>query len=315
MSMTRFACVIVVLVFAAGCSSDRRASHSTESCSSNASRKTLVSAASARDAAISLGERMLDEAVLPSGARSFAGLLPAGLRCPFLQGPDFGNLVYAHRLWTVNEAPQVVSRWLGDHAPKGFVGGGGGSVGEGAAEIWIVAGHVVARPANISEALMQLSIGGAPSGPAVVRIDTMVGWTAPRPADEFVSSRDHVVIVTVIHIYKPYQPGKRVVTTNPNLVQPIASTFNHLSVEPPPGVGPGGFGGCGGPASFTDVAYRVVFATSATAAADLVATVSGECVGVEVTVNGRSAPALLEGPSMFVNDVAHVVGLAEPHWG
>jgi hypothetical protein len=59
----------------------------------------------------------------------------------------------------------------------------------------------------------------------------------------------------------------------------------------------------------------VVFATSATAAADLVATVSGECVGVEVTVNGRSALALLEGPSMFVNDVAHVVGLAEPHWG
>ena len=150
-----------------------------------------------------------------------------------------------------------------------------------------------AVPLNISVAEVVYRVAGDVSGHAVVRVDTVVGWTKPRPADEFASVRDRVVILTVVH-FESHKPGKRVVTADPKLVEPIVNSFNHLTVNPPPG--PLGFGECGG-AGPTDgtVTYQVAFAESATATPDVVATVGGECMTVGVTVKGRPAAPLLQG--------------------
>ena len=273
---------------------------------------TNVTPSASKFRAIAFGRRILDEAAVPSDAASFTGLAPAGLQCPFLQGPEIGNLVYAHRLWTVNEAPHTLWEWLTAHVPQGFVSDGYGTLGGGAL-IWYVEAHRVELPANINEALLQLSIAGPASGPAVLRIDSTVGWTDPRPAAEFVPTTDPTVVVAVVHVPVGTSltgpVGKRVTTSDAHLVLAIVRAFDGLPVAPPPGR----FGlSC--EVSGT-VVYRVAFLSSAAASADVVGTV-GNCGQVEVTVNGRAAPILNDEPNGALEyDLAHVLGFAEPHFG
>jgi len=49
-----------------------------------------------QDAAIALGRHMLDAAVVPSGAKPFAGRAPSSLHAP-LQYPGIRNLAFGHR--------------------------------------------------------------------------------------------------------------------------------------------------------------------------------------------------------------------------
>jgi hypothetical protein len=104
-------------------------------------------------------------------------------------------------------------------------------------------------PPNISVAeLMLRTVGDAP-GDAVVRIDSEVAWTAPRPADEFVSPLEQVMVST-IHAYEPGRPiGEHLVVTDARLVDPILSAFNSARVEAP--TGPLGFRECGPEAGVT----------------------------------------------------------------
>jgi len=310
--MRRIAGVLVVLLMASGCSSVHRVA---QVCPQPhvAVPVTVNTPSASNRAAIAFGRHTLDEAVVPSDAASFTGPAPPGLQCPFLQGPAIGNLVFAHRFWTVNEAPHTLSEWFAVHVPHGFVADGGPGTLGGGVVIWYVTDHLAELPANISEALLQLSIVGPASGPAVLRVDSTVGWTAPRSADEFVSTRDRVVVVTVIHTRQRNRAGKRVVVADATRVQRIASTFNHLTVEPPFDANGGG---CHGPASPDPVSYQAAFAESATAAPDLVATVGGGCAGVGVTVNGRAALILNDEPKGALGyALAHVLGLAEPDFG
>lgn len=309
--VTRIAGVAVLVLMASGCSSTHRVA---EVCpSSNAAVPvTDITPSASNGRAIAFGGRTLDEAVVPSDAASFTGLALPGLQCPFLQGPEIGNLVYAHRLWTVDESPHTLWEWLAGHVPHGFVNDGHGTLGGGAL-IWYVEDHLAALPANISEALLQLSIAGPASGPAVLRIDSTVGWTDPRPADEFVPATDPTVIVSVVHMpvgtSSTGTVGQRVTTSDAHLVQPIVRAFDGLPVAPPSGR----FGmGCEVPGT---VVYRVAFRSSPAAAPDVVGTV-GNCGQVDVTVNGRAAPILNDEPKGALEyDLAHALGFAEPHFG
>jgi hypothetical protein len=286
------AAVLVVLV--AGCSSVHAS--------------VRGSSATPKAAAIALGHRMLDEAVLPSGAHPFTGSAPTVLNGPSV--PGIGNLVLAHRLWAVAEAPHADWQWLQAHVPHGFVKTVTSSGTDRGVPSWGLQDDLSVDPPNISTAELQFSIAGDPAGHAVIRVDTVVGWTEPRPTDEFVAARDRSVIVSVIHSGGGSgRVGKRVVSSDPKLVQPIVDTFNRLPVEPPnsvyhcPSIGP------------RTVSYRVAFAPAPTAPPDLVATI-GKCGPVEVIVNGRSAVELDDLPKQaLANDVSHVLGFTEPHFG
>lgn len=262
-----------------------------------------------KQAAIALGDRMLDEAVLPAGARQSTAPAPAILRGPS-STPAMGNLVFAHRLWTVDEAPHAVWQWLQAHVPSGFVKYGTSSGTNRGVPSWGVEDSLSVRPPNTSYAELQLEVAADASGQAVVRVDSQVGWTAPRPADEFVPARDRVVTVRVIHPYEKGKPvSKTVVATDPKLVRPIVRSFNALRVTPPDTVH-----SCP-PLRAISAVYEVSFATSADATPDLVASVGG-CGGARVAVAGRPAPGLGDfSNSEFGDAVAHVLGLPHPHFG
>jgi len=310
-----FACAITLVFTVAGCSGGgKQSSTPTRATVTTSTTGTVVSdldSPASKEAAIALGHRMLDGVVLPAGARPFTGRAPSGEHAPY-EFPGARNLVFAHRLWTVNQPPHAVWQWLQAHIPRGFAFPASGYSNLGSVRTWMVEADLAVAPVNVSQAQLQLGIGGKASGPAVIRADTIVGWTKPRPADEFVPTADRTVIVTVIHISRPSRPagpfGKRVTTSDPKLVQPLVRTFNRLHVIPPE-PNPGGPPGCG------SVVYRVAFSTSSTATPDVVATV-GRCGGVDVTVNGHTKTELDDLPrQVFATDAAHVIGLSEPHWG
>jgi hypothetical protein len=270
-----------------------------------------------KQAAIALGRRMLDEVVLPVGSRPYTGPTPAGFGAPLIFPPlelpwTRSNLVFAHRLWTVNETPYYMWHFVQAHVPfHGYVGQG--SITHGTVRTWTFEDDLSTMPQNISKGSLQLAITGDASGPAVIRADSVVGWTKPRPADEFVPATDRTVTVSVVHI-SPANPstgpiGKHVTTSDQKLVQPLITTFNHLHVPAPSGPLPGGPPGCG------TVVYRVAFSSSPTATPDIVATVAG-CGAVNVTVNGRRDTQLdgLPQPA-FATNAAHVLGLTDPHFG
>lgn len=300
---------MLLVVAVAGCSSSHPAGLRAASSTTVVSAVDAVSTAS-MDAAIALGRRMLDEVVLPAGSQPFTGPAPGALHAP-LEFPGTRNLVFADRLWTVNETPYALWHFVQAHVPfHGYVGQG--SITDGGVRTWTFEDDLAVTPQNVSMGSLQLGITGNASGPSVVSADTIVGWTKPRPTDEFVPTTDRTVIVSVVHI-SPASPsngpiGKRVTTSDPRLVQPIVHTFNQLHVTPPPA--PNG-GGCPGPGTVED---RVTFSSSPTATPDVVATV-GRCGGVDVTVNGRTETELDDLPRQeFATDAAHVLGFTNPHF-
>ena len=127
-----------------------------------------------KQAATALGHRMLDEAVLPSGARPSTAPAPAVLRGPS-STPAMGNLVFAHRLWTVDEAPHAVWQWLQAHVPSGFVKYGTSSGTNRGVPSWGVEDSLSVLPPNTSYAELQLGVAADASGKAVVRVDSQVG--------------------------------------------------------------------------------------------------------------------------------------------
>ncbi len=89
-------------------------------------------------------------------------------------------------------------------------------------------------PLNISNAQLDVAVSDASSGAVVIRVDALVAWTVPRPRAEFVPAEDRVVILTVTHVDGAKRwPGKRVVATRADLVQPIVRSFNQLRVSAP----------------------------------------------------------------------------------
>ncbi len=308
--MKRFGRAVLFAVLVCGCSSSHPLDRDSSSSTTVALTRNAVSTVP-REVAIALGHRMLDEAMLPSGMHSFRGSAPTVLRGPTV--PGIGNLVFAHRLWTVDEAPHAVWQWLQVHVPRGFVKTESSSGTSRGVPSWGVEDDLSVQPPNISVAELQLAIAGDASLGTVIRGDTVVGWTEPRPADEFVPTTDRTVTVSVVHI-SPASPsngpiGKRVSISDPTMVQPIARTFNGLHVTPPSGPNPGGPPGCG------SVLYRVGFSATPTARPDVVATV-GRCGGIDVTTNGRAAIGLDDLPKQeFATDAAHILGFTEPHFG
>jgi hypothetical protein len=305
--MRRFVCAVVLVVVAAGCSS----SHS--SARSSSSSTTVASLAGAesttpKGVAIALGQRLLDRVVLPSGSRPLTTPEPAALG-GFVPQPGVGNLLFAHRVFSVDETFYNLWHFLQAHIPRGFRTGGDSSGSSGGAQMFGVEYDLSVLQPNIGVAELLLRMTPGASGGVVLRIDSEVAWTAPRPADELVSPRDHVMILSTIHAYEPGKPvGKHIVVTDARLVDPIVKAFNSARVEAP--TGPLGTHECGFVGS-NAIVYRIAFTASPTATPDVVATL--QCYAVSVTVNGRAAPPLENISEQAWNDIDHDLGIAEAY--
>jgi hypothetical protein len=229
---------------------------------------------------------MLGETILPTGAKRSAVPPPPILQGP-LETPEIGNLVGVHQLWSVGEVPESVSSFAATHTPAGLTsdGVGAGSETRGSAKAWFVTQALTALPMNISFAELQVAVVDGDNGGSLVRADALVGWTDPRPADEFVSDRDQVATITRTQGWAPPRNDGRIVVTNQQYLRTLVAAFNQLRVGPPV-------------RSYscsvidaTTVAYSVAFSVSPGASPDVVAGVGG-CDGVGVTVNGHPAPYL-----------------------
>ncbi len=279
------------------------------SCESRTSPSTLV-AATTKQAAVALAERLLDDARLPVGAERSSARLPASLGGP--STPAIGNLVFAHRLWAVDETPVAVWHWLQGHIPPGFVKveTSSGSGRNGAS--WAVEDGLSTLPLNTTLAQLQFGVAPHDGKTALVRVEAVVGWSNPRPRDETVTASDRVVVVSVLHSApqgsRSPVVASQVVTTNPKLVQPIVQAFNSLPTSPPDSIS-----GCGQVTPQT-VAYQISFSTSPGVIPNLVAVV-GKCGPVEVMMRSRKLPALTDQPrEALATSAAHVLGLQTPHF-
>jgi hypothetical protein len=179
-----------------------------------------------------------------------------------------------------------VSSFAATHTPAGFTSGGGfGSETRGSAKAWFVTHALTALPMNISFAELQIAVVDGDNGGSLVRADALVGWTDPRPADEFASDRDRVATITRTRGWAPPRSDGRIVVTNQQYLRTLIAAFNQLRVGPPAQLSHCGL------IDATTVAYSVAFGVSPGASPDIVATVNS-CYGVGVTVNGHPAPYL-----------------------
>jgi len=255
-----------------------------------------------KEAATALGQRMLARAVLPTGARPSTSAAPSVLRGPCELVP--GKFVLAHRVWTVPDDSDAVYQWLQAHPPSGFQSTGTcSSVKDpGVVQSRTVIDGLLIDQENISEAELQFGIAKNGAGGTTVRADAVVGWTERRAGDEYVPAADRVVIVSVIRAFQPGKPVvRRVVVTDHAKVAQIERAFDALRVSPSPWVS-----GCYMLTS-NAVSYRIAFASSPTAAPDVVATAAA-CSPLNVTVGGRPRPALSGNSGAFGLAVAHAIG-------
>jgi hypothetical protein len=306
--MKRIGYAGLLVVLLVGCSSARPSGRGSSSSSTAFASLSDAAAKTPKAVAVALGRQLLDRVVLPAGSRPLMTPEPAALG-GFVPQPGVGNLLFAHRLFTVNEPPYGLWHFLQAHVPRGFTSPGGSSGTIGGVQEFGVEDDLSVLPPNISVAELQLRIVGNAAGAGVVRVDSEVAWTAPRPDDEFVSPRDHVMILSTIHAYESGKPvGKHLIVTEANLVRPIVTAFNSARVEPPAGTLR--FRECGY-IGLHDIVYRIAFATTATATPDVVATL--QCAAISVTVNGRPAPSLQTLSEQAWNDMTHDLGIAEPY--
>ena len=269
-----------------------------------ATTSTTAPAVTPRQAALALARRMVAEAVLPPGAAPSNAALPPRLRAPY-QTPAGGNIVGAHRVWTVNDDPSAVVAFLKAHVSSGFLESGVGTSSSPTERAQDVVEQLRTLPPNVSAAGLEIGVEAGAGGTSLVNVYGGVQWTPPRPADEYVPAADGVVTVSVIRAFQPGKPVvRRVVVTDPANVAQIEHGFDALRVAPT-----GMVSSC---YALTNkaVSYRIAFAASSTATPDLVATAAA-CSPLVVTVDGLPRPALSIVPGAFALAVAHAIGKTE----
>jgi hypothetical protein len=300
-SVTPLACVVAIGLVVSGCSSSPRAPVGAGLLAGRVPPPAPPSA-------VALAHRLLDDPILPAGVKPYAGPLPRSLASDPAPTPaNLVNLVPAHRLWTMRSTAANVAGFLQKHRPRGFTGNGvvsPGALRYKTDRALYTDNQLAVLPTSISNAQLDVSVSDAGVGNVVIRVDSIVAWTKPRPQAEFASAQDRVVTLTVIHLGSP-KPGKRVVATKADLVQPILWSFNQLRLS-----APAKFGEC--PPGGRGLSYQVAFARSPDATPDVVASMD-LCDGVRATAGKQALPEL-DPSGAFAKSVAHLLGTSELHY-
>ena len=279
----------LMLVAVTACSPGH--SHATRAVTSTTGApKVTTSTTTPKQAGIELARRVLDEVLLPPGARP-AHALPPLLSRLFRSTTgenEFSQFAAAHAAFTVALEPPVLVQFLQTKVPTGFmpVPTGGSEIGPHGQQLWVSGQELRSVPPSVSFARREYSVEANAKGSVVV-VEARVLWVEPRPAASFVPARDRVVTVTAVLEDKRSTVVRRDVVTNPAEVARIRRAFNALHTNPP------GIPSCS-PGTETPVDQRVGFAVSSGAPPDVVAVSSGACPGGAVVVNARGVRASVE---------------------
>ena len=227
--------------------------------------------------------------VVPTGARKlFAAPTVEGgvLETPDLL-PGTPDVVDKAEWWIAPGAPQSVLAWEAGHLPHRFstAGGGTGSGSGPGFRFWSQSASLPDVPGVLDS--RELVITVVPDGDkTAIRVDAEVTWLPARPASEQVPAVAQAVTISMDLGLNAdgKEPPKPVTITDPAKVRALKALINGLAVFPP------GPDSC--PKDFGDdlvLTFRAGPRTPALA----VATVDFEgCDGVDLTIDGRSQPAL-----------------------
>lgn len=211
------ALVLVVTVCGAGVEPAPRV---TETAAQVSSVRTI--AARREHAATREARKLLREFVLPPGAhsarepRSYGGVL----RRP---GPvPVGEVVAAHRFWSVRKPLATVAAFVRTHRPHGF-GGSGATPGPSVPHYltwsftWPPDSHRPTRYLNVTAVALP--------GRTVIRVDAQVLWIYPRSPSERVPAATREIVVRA--------PKDSAKVTDPAKVAQVVDWFDALPVSPP----------------------------------------------------------------------------------
>jgi hypothetical protein len=296
--------ITVVSVLAVGCSSSSppRAAQPSTTSRPDATGSTAPAtrpASSPEADAVALVSRMLDDAVLPAGARRTEITLTTLQQGPW-EVPAGEHVVTRNRAWLVPAAPDAVLAFLGAHPPMGYVARGRGSVSGPGQAVRFVTDERSPLPPDTAEAGLEIGVVGRGDG-SLVNVVAGAQWTPVRPAAEFVDARDHTVVIRVLYPYRRGTPTIRRAVVTGAAADDLARTFNALRVAPV-----GAVHGC--PAlTRRSLGFELRFAESNIVAA------RGPCGGVDVTVHGKRALGLTPSPD-FDDAIARALGVPELHF-
>ena len=244
-------------------------------------------------------DRVLDEAILPPGARVTASAGSAPLDAPFETiNPEAA--IDVHRYYFIGESPEVVESYLEAHIPPGSKLISEGSITD--TSDGDLPGIVYSIPVSGShdvEADLDYLSGGVPGG-AVIRVDAETVWEPGRPRTE--RAPDHGVIEVTGFARSSAMRGSSGPVT---FVVPAARARSVVSVLNALPLGPRGI--CMEDALLFEITVRPSKGSPPSFEAE-----GWQCPPeVEVTDHGRSMPALYDVNCALLRAVVKVLPVHE----
>lgn len=227
------------------------------------------------------------------------------------QRPATSDLAQATHFFT---APGTMAKTLAffeRHRPAGYTasGSGQGSSDTGTGQVATVMDALGGMPPGVSSAQLLLSVTQISAQRVGIRVDAQVTWLPPKPAGLTVPARDTTAVVSITEtasysqVASEHLPApRRIVVSVPSQVERLRDAADGL-VPAAPGVR-----SC--PADL-GTRYVVAFATSPTAAPDMVFT-AGSCGFVQVTGRGGQHLSTLSNDTAFTETYDRVLGSGGP---
>jgi hypothetical protein len=225
--------------------------------------------------------------VVPTGARrlSAAPTVEKGMLETPDELPETPDVVDQAGWWIAPGAPQSVLAWEARHLPRRFSASGTGTGSGPGFRAWSQSESLPDVPGVLDS--RELVITAVPDGDkTAIRVEAEVTWQPARPASEKVPAAAQAVTISMDlgRNAGGRQPPKPVTITDPAKVRELKALINGLALFPP------GTYSC--PAGFGDDLV-LAFRAGPRAPALAVATVDfTACDGVDLTIDGRSQPAL-----------------------
>jgi hypothetical protein len=254
----------------------------------------ITSAKSPAQPALAPGQRAVADAdailasfAVPPGARKLSGAptVEKGVLTRPPQVPETPDLVDKAEWWIAPGTPQSVLAWEAKHLSHRFSTSGTGASSGPGFRTWTQISSLpeIAAVLDSRELLVTVVQDGDTTA---IRVDAQVTWQPARPASEKVPATAQAVTISMD--LGQNQGGKRpptpVTITDPARVSELKALINGLALFPPAMYScPADFGGD------LVLTFRAGPRTPALA----VATVDfGGCDSVDLTINGKSQPAL-----------------------
>jgi hypothetical protein len=254
----------------------------------------LTSAKAPAPATPSPGQRAVADATailasfaVPKGARKLpaAPAVEDGALKTAGQAPETPDLVDKAEWFIAPGTPQSVLAWEAGHLPRRFSSSGIGTGSGPGFKVWSQSFSLPDIPAVLDSRGLLVTVV-QDGDETALRVDAQVTWQPARPATERVPAAAHAVTVSMdIGMNQGgKQPPKPVTITDPARVRALTALINGLALFPP------GMFNC--PADF-GADLTLTFRAGPRAPGLAVATVDlAGCDGVDLTIGGKSQPAL-----------------------